>query len=281
LDERHIGLIPCNEHKASQKVISHLAEKIERLVDIERLLTLTRPNTPVASLKKAPSWPAADLRIGIARDESFGFYYPDDLQSFRMAGAELVPINMKSDHALPDIDGLFIGGGFPEAHMEQLENNKSMREAVRDAIENGMPTYAECGGLMYLARQIVWKNRRCKMAGVIPADVIMHDKPVGRGYARFTETEHAPWPHGQSNSAGIPAHEFHYSSLADIDPAFKFSYAYKIGRGHGVDGAHDGVVYKNLLACYLHQRNVSDNQWVSRFTDFVRQKRAIRLRDTD
>jgi len=279
LSERHIGLIPCNEHPAAQTVITRLADDISRQVDIDTLLALTSHGTPAGPARTKAAYPKADLRIGIAQDESFGFYYPDDLQAFRNAGAELLPIDMIRDRSLPDIDGLFIGGGFPEAHMEALEQNVSMRTAVRDAIENGLPVYAECGGLMYLARRISWNDRHCEMAGIIPADVVMHEKPVGRGYARFSETSDTPWPAIPGNAADIPAHEFHYSSLTNLDPSCKLKYAYAISRGHGVDGNHDGIVYKNLLACYIHQRNVPDNEWVSRFTDFVRSKRAALLQD--
>jgi cobyrinic acid a,c-diamide synthase len=277
LSERHIGLIPCNEHPAAQGVIARLADDISRQVDIDRLLALTEREAPGATTGMKRTYPDPDLRIGIARDESFGFYYPDDLQAFRSAGAELIPVDMSNDRMLPDIDGLFIGGGFPESHMETLEQNVSMRTAVHDAIENGLPVYAECGGLMYLARRIVWNDRHCEMAGIIPADVIMHEKPVGRGYARFSETSDSPWPATSGSTADIPAHEFHYSTLSGLDPSFKFKYAYDISRGHGIDGSHDGIVYKNLLACYIHQRNVTGNEWVSRFIEFVRNRQAVLL----
>ena len=110
------------------------------------------------------------MRIGIARDRAFGFHYPDDLAALVAAGAELVPIDTLHDQRLPVIDGLFIGGGFPEACMAELEANVALRAALRRAIECGLPTYAECGGLMYLSRSISWQGRTARMVGAIPGD---------------------------------------------------------------------------------------------------------------
>ena len=145
-----------------------------------------------------------------------------------------------------------------------------MRKSVRATIENGLPVYAECGGLMYLARSLTWKDETCDMVGVIPADVVLHDKPQGRGYVRLKETGNGPWPllDDDGNPGEIPAHEFHYSSLENLDgdPVF----AYQVLRGHGIDGEHDGLIYKNLLANYTHLRDVSANRWAQRFVGFVR-----------
>jgi cobyrinic acid a,c-diamide synthase len=185
-------------------------------------------------------------------------------------GVEVVPIDMLHDSGLPEIDGLFIGGGFPETHMEELEANSAMRESVKKAIEDGLPTYAECGGLMYLSRSIHWDDRSANMVGVIPGDTHMHERPRGRGYTRLQETNHHPWPKLGAISEGFsfPAHEFHHSSL-DIDQKNP-TYAYKVLRGTGINGENDGYIHKNMLASYVHLRNVAGNQWVSRFVQFVR-----------
>jgi cobyrinic acid a,c-diamide synthase len=153
--------------------------------------------------------------------------------------------------------------------MEQLEANASLRHEIRQAIEGGLPAYAECGGLMYLARSISWRGKRCEMAGVIPGDVVMHDRPMGRGYVLLRETGRNPWP--LPGSTDVRAHEFHYSSLENLAPGTV--YAYDVMRGNGVDGQHDGIVHKNLLACYAHLRDLEDNHWTRRFVQFVRQQR--------
>jgi cobyrinic acid a,c-diamide synthase len=213
------------------------------------------------------------IKVGIARDAAFAFYYPGDLEALRAAGAELIPINTLQDKKLPEVDALFIGGGFPEVFMTQLEANASLRHQIRLAIETGLPAYAECGGLMYLARSLSWNGKRCEMAGVIPGDVVMHDRPMGRGYVILRETGQGLWPAtptGQA-SAEIRAHEFHYSTLENLAP--DTVYAYEVLRGTGIDGKHDGIVHKNLFACYAHLRDLENNHWAARFVDFVRRRR--------
>jgi cobyrinic acid a,c-diamide synthase len=216
---------------------------------------------------------ATSVRIGIARDAAFAFYYPGDLEALRAAGAELVPINTLHDKKLPDVDALLIGGGFPEVFMTQLEANASLRHQIRLAIETGLPAYAECGGLMYLARSLSWKGKRCEMAGVIPGDVVMHDRPMGRGYVILRETGQGLWPATTTGQtpAEIRAHEFHYSTLENLAP--DTVYAYEVLRGTGIDGKHDGIVHKNLFACYAHLRDLENNHWAARFVDFVRRRR--------
>lgn len=213
-----------------------------------------------------PARAGSVIKLGIARDAAFGFYYPDDLEALQRAGAQLIPINTLRDEHLPDIDGLFIGGGFPETHMAALEANTSLRSALRAAIDRGLPTYAECGGLMYLARSIRWKEHAHAMVGVIPGDVVMHAAPQGRGYVRLRENGEHLWPRGTDGD--IAAHEFHYSSIENLAPGARFAYA--VERGTGFDGVHDGYIYKNLLASYTHLRDVRANHWAARFVEFVR-----------
>ena len=209
------------------------------------------------------------LKIGIAKDEVFGFYYPGDLDALRKSGAELVEFDTIKDQQLPDVDGIFIGGGFPETQMQALEANHSLRTDIKSAIEAGLPTYAECGGLMYLARSLSWKGVRCEMVGVIPGDIQMHQKPQGRGYVRLSNTDDGPWPllDGDGEVDEICAHEFHYSNINNLEPNSKF--AFNVKRGVGIDGNHDGFIYKNLLACYTHQRSTRSNRWTDRFLNFV------------
>jgi len=275
--ERHLGLVPSNEAPQAQKRIDQVGEKIAQQVNLNDLLDIANKagsvkTEPEPSDKTQTFRVSQSLRIGIARDSAFGFYYPGDLQAFEDAGAELVFFDTIRDEELPSVDGLFIGGGFPETQMESLEKNQSMRESIRLAIDNGLPTYAECGGLMYLSNAINWNGKRSEMVGAIKADTIMHQKPKGRGYVKLSETLYHPWPkpddHINENNE-ISAHEFHYSSLELTNATIKF--AYSIKRGTGIDGAHDGIVYKNLLGCYAHLRDVNSNHWVQRFLQFVEQ----------
>jgi cobyrinic acid a,c-diamide synthase len=264
--ERHLGLVPSNEAQGARARVEEIAARIASQVDLEALLAVAR-SAPALEAKAAPVTVRASgtpLRLGIARDAAFGFYYPGDLDALRAAGAQLVPFDALRDKRLPSVDALFIGGGFPETHMDALAANAELRAAVRDAIEAGMPAYAECGGLMYLARTLEWNGRRAEMAGVLPADIVMHARPVGRGYVHLRETGRGPWP---ARAALIRAHEFHYSSVENLAPGLAF--AYDVERGHGIDGRHDGIVYKNLLASYAHLRDVAEHHWAARFVEFA------------
>jgi cobyrinic acid a,c-diamide synthase len=222
---------------------------------------------------------AASIRLGIARDEAFGFYYPGDLEALQAAGAELVMFDTLHDSHLPEVDGLFIGGGFPEARISELAANAGLKRDIRAAIESGLPAYAECGGLMYLSRGIRWGDQYGEMVGVVPGDTVMHPKPQGRGYVRLRETDRAPWPLTVPGSppAEIPGHEFHYSSLENLPDDLPL--AFEVLRGHGLNGRYDGIVHKNLLACYSHQRDLEGNHWAARFVAFVRRHRRL-ARDT-
>ncbi|MDT8403988.1 cobyrinate a,c-diamide synthase [Sulfuriflexus sp.] len=272
--ERHLGLMPSNEAQAAGQHIANIARHVSESVDLDHLLEIGGQageiTTPAAQTITAA---ATDLRIAIARDAAFGFYYAGDLQAMHDAGAELVEFSSMDDSSLPkNIDGLFIGGGFPESCMDRLAANKSMLESIRAAIENGLPVYAECGGLMYLSRSIRWDTERYDMVGVIPGNIQMHAKPQGRGYVRIREVEDFIWP-AQDSCREHQAHEFHYSSLENFSPDSDYRFAYEVMRGHGINGSHDGIIYKNMLACYTHQRHVKNNPWVKRFIDFVRGKR--------
>ena len=272
IEERHLGLMPSNESGEAEAQIARIRDLVAAQVDLGLLreIAATSASLPASSLPLCKRGIEGDfLRIAICQDPAFGFYYPGDLEALQQAGAELVPVNTLTDAALPsDIDGLFIGGGFPETHMQQLAANVAMRESIRAAIDNGLPTYAECGGLMYLSRSLIWNGQQAEMVGIIPGDAVMHPKPQGRGYVKLQETAAMPWPGGDSSHT-INAHEFHYSRLENLTATGKF--AYRMQRGTGIDGQHDGWIYRNLLASYTHIRDTSQFHWAQRFVAFIRQ----------
>lgn len=272
LPERHLGLKPGNEYGEVEEKIRNIGQIVASQVDLEMIQSIASGAAQLSAQNKkaATNSQINKIRIAIARDSAFNFYYQNDLDAFKESGAELVEFDTVNDHALPDdIDGLFIGGGFPETQMEKLTLNTTLKQEILNKIENGLPTYAECGGLMYLSRSIEWKDKKEKMVGIIPADTVMHDKPQGRGYVRMEKTTAFPWPSTTDNKI-LKAHEFHYSSLENLGSTGE--YALQVKRGTGIDGKHDGIVYKNLFACYTHQRNTHSNPWVRNFTDFVRDK---------
>jgi len=283
--ERHLGLVPSNEASEARSRIDVIANAIERQVDLEQMLAIASSAGPLPAPTGSGPVPVPSvsgniqdtvdrpIRIGIARDAAFAFYYPADLEALERHGAVLVPFDTLRDTALPEVDALLIGGGFPETHMHALESNRSLRDDIRRAIEDGLPVYAECGGLMYLSRSLSWNNERCEMVGALPADTVMHARPQGRGYVTLQETTDYPWPRAGKSAAKIeiPAHEFHYSSLENVAPEMR--YAYHVVRGSGIDGKHDGIVHRNVLACYTHMRDVGGNHWTARFVEFVRNTR--------
>jgi cobyrinic acid a,c-diamide synthase len=292
LVERHLGLMPANETAQAERHIAAIGERIAAEVDLERLLAITRTEAPLAPAAAPLRSADRPVRIAIARDAAFGFYYADDLAALAAAGAQMVFFDTLHDSRLPPCDGLLIGGGFPECFMDRLEANASLRADIRRAIEAGLPAYAECGGLMYLARSIHWKDRSAAMVGVIPGDILMHDKPVGRGYVILEANANHPWrdvDHGAGTDrpgdrtavpTALHAHEFHYSSLSELPADIR--YAYAVRRGHGIDGRHDGILRHRLLASYTHLRASSGCDWPARFVQHVRacvaadQEQAIR-----
>ncbi len=272
ISERHLGLIPSGEHDGAAAAVDRLMQIIRDHVDVGAIAGLG-----MGELSRTTASPARkhkpDLRIGIPRDAAFSFYYPGDLEALSAGGAELVFFDALKDRRLPEVDGLFIGGGFPETQAGALAANTEMRGAIRAAIEDGLPVYAECGGLMYLCRTLAWRGETHPMVGVLAADAAMEAKPVGHGYVNLKPTgAHPWWPEStEGASTVVPAHEFHYSRLINVAP--ETVYAYKVARGHGIDGQNDGIVYKNVLAGYAHLRDVQASRWTGRFLDFVRSHR--------
>ncbi len=270
--ERHLGLMPSNESNVAAAKIKQIGEAIAEQVDLGKILELSQSLT-VLQVSEPLRLPCHNkVRIGIARDRAFGFYYADDLDALEHAGAELVSFDTLHDTALPDVDALYIGGGFPETCAAELEANCSLRGEIRQRIEAGMPAYAECGGLMYLSRSIDYQGHTYSMVGAIPGDVKMHDKPVGRGYVHLKEDETHPWPRPNAPAKQIKAHEFHYSSLENLPADSRF--AYHVERGYGIDGERDGLVLHNLLASYTHLRTIGSCYWATRFVSFIQRHRG-------
>lgn len=275
IDERHLGLMPSNESSVAANKIHQIGEAIAEQVDLELLLKLTtKPDNIVSpKLGSISKSVGPKVRIGIAKDRAFGFYYQDDMDALEAAGAELIPFDTLNDAHLPNVDAIFIGGGFPETNAEALSSNVSLRADIKQAIDRGMPAYAECGGLMYLSRSIDYLGETHEMVGAIPGDVKMHQKPIGRGYVHLNEGVNHPWPLPVGASTHVKAHEFHYSSLENLPTDSK--YAYQVERGYGIQDKKDGLIVNNLLASYTHLRSVGSCDWATRFVSFIRQHNEI------
>lgn len=268
IPERHLGLTTPTDTSLTEAFVAKAAETLGATVNLDRLLAIATSAPPLALPASAAVSPRySGLRVGVAMDEAFGFYYPDDLEAFAAMGAEIVPVDMIRDTQLPPVDGLFIGGGFPEVHAAALAANRPMRESVRAALEAGLPAYAECGGLMYLCSSLTWNGETQPMVGFFDAATVMQDRPQGRGHVRFRPSATALWP---ATGAEQKAHEFHYARLDHIDA---LPFAREVTRGHGIDGRHDALVKANTQAGFIHLRNTAQSPWVADFLAFVRSAR--------
>ena len=272
--ERHLGLVPGNEAESAEERIEAIANRVADQVDLDAIMDLARSAPAMANPippQVSSGLDGAGLRLAYALDRAFGFYYQEDLDTLRDAGANLLAVDTLTAKALPDCDGLVIGGGFPEMFSAELSANQALRAAIRHAVEAGMPVYAECGGLMYLSRSLAWHGAKREMVGVVPGDVVMGSRPVGRGYAVLEESDDGLWP---PQAQPIPAHEFHYSHLENLPSGLK--YAYRVTRGHGIEAGKDGFVHKNLLASYCHRRGSGDQGWLGPFLEQAKTYRSKR-----
>ncbi len=276
--ERHLGLMPGNESDQAEARIEAIAGQIKAQVDLDAVVQVAQSaqQLPAAIVFPAQCQSSEGLKLAYANDRSFGFYYQEDLDTLRDAGVQLFALDTLRDQCLPDIDGLLIGGGFPEIFISQLAANQSLRNQIRQAVGNGLPVYAECGGLMYLSRSLSWNQQYGEMVGIIPGDVVMGERPVGRGYAALSETMQSLWPPYPET---IPAHEFHYSHLENLQTGL--TYAYRVLRGQGIDGTNDGFVQHNLLASYCHRRGSGARGWIAPFLNKVTAYQAARITASD
>ena len=202
-------------------------------------------------------------------DRAFNFYYPENLEALRLAGAELVFIDSLQDQKLPDVDGLYIGGGFPELCLEEIEANSTLRLDVAHAIRYGLPVYAECAGLMYLSQAIRWHSHRHEMVGAIPCEVEMCQQTQGHGYVEVEVVGENPlFPVGMR----IRGHQFHYSQLCNMND---LQFAYQMRRGQGAYGQLDGIVCNNVFATYTHLHALGVPQWAEAFVSLASRERSL------
>lgn len=267
IPDRHLGLVPRAEDQALAPAIQACREAAEQFIDLDALLEIAHqapalPYSPRGDEStpqvKGERSGAATVRIGVVRDRAFTFYYPENLEALQEAGAELVFIDALTDPELPTIDGLYIGGGFPEIFLEQLSANHSFRRSLRQAIEADLPVHAECGGLMYLTERIRWGDRSAEMVGIFPLEVEMTDSPQGHGYVLAECTGENPF---FSFGTFLRGHEFHHSRVVRLDASW--SPVLQLLRGNGLGGKRDGLVYKNVLACYTHLHAGGAPTWAS------------------
>lgn len=254
---RHLGLVTPAEFEDGERLTARLQAIGAEYLDLDGLIDVARGASPLPAVDvTAPAKSGDAVRAGYFKDAVFTFYYPENLEALESSGAELVPVSSLEDTRLPALDALYIGGGFPEVHAERLVQNRTMMQSVRCASESGLPIYAECGGLIYLARSITCQDKRYDMAGVFDVDLRLDAKPVGHGYAQVRVDRPCPF---FANGTELRGHEFHYSGT--VTPPGMNQTCMAVDRGFGLGNQRDGLVKNNTMACYMHLHALGNTAW--------------------
>jgi len=257
--ERHLGLVPPPEHPDVKEVLDITRETVENHVDLDAVVDMARAAVALDYVATGPDKEIEGkrVRIGIFRDAAFNFYYPENLEELERHGAHLVELNALADRELPPLDALYIGGGFPETHAEQLAANEEMRRSILNQVECGLPVYAECGGLTYLCESIRMGGIDHPMVGVFPIRFDIDPRPQGHGYCIMEVDRPNPF---FDVGTTIKGHEFRYSRALDY-PSESVKTAYRVERGRGLDGKREGLCFKNVLAAFCHIHALGVPSW--------------------
>jgi len=264
IQERHMGLTTTGETDEAERLIEAAADLVRDHVDTQALLELAR-QAPALSYQLQPSAPVANQRypIGVLRNEAFCFYYPENLEALEQAGGELIFLDPMRDQEIPEIKGLYIGGGFPESFLAPLESNIAFRTQLKERLAVGLPYWAECGGLIYLAESASFKDQvQHQLVGWLSGQVKFQQRPVGYGYMEL-EAKGPHWLQGTHR-----AHEFHYSQLIGSN---ELACQFKVNRGHGLGEQQDGLLKGQGLAGYAHLHALSSPDWAYGFLQQVSQ----------
>jgi cobyrinic acid a,c-diamide synthase len=271
LPGRHLGLVTAAEHPRREEAIRRSTELVGAHVDLDTVIDTGRTAPPVSLPDRDPLRAGPAVRLGVFRDEALSFYYPGNLEALEEVGATLIDVSPLHERTLPEVDGLYFGGGFPEVHVERLAGNHEMRDAVRTAAAAGMPIYAECGGLMYLAKELIVDGASYPMTGVLDLVVEQTARPQGHGYVDAEVDRPNPFFEPGSRLRG---HEFHYSRVVagrDVGAS-----TLRLHRGMGVGAARDGLVQGRIWASYMHLHALGVPSWVDSFVSLARTYQAER-----
>jgi len=257
---RHLGLVPPQEHPKSEEAIQSASEIMGKYLDTEQVWKIAQNAPPLdCGIKDMPDCTEKRVTIGVIRDSAFHFYYPENLVALKRAGADIIEFSALTDALPPSLDALYIGGGFPETHAPALSENVKLRNEIKSTADRGLPIYAECGGLMYLSRELVWDGKTYPMVDVLPAVIGVSKKPQGHGYTIVEVT--APNPYFETGNL-LHGHEFHYSHILSMDTTDEFYFVFKMMKGEGITSGMEGICYKNVLATYTHLHAMGTPEWV-------------------
>jgi cobyrinic acid a,c-diamide synthase len=253
---RHLGLLTAAEHPAREQALALAGEVVARHVDVEALLALARSAPEVEFADREPVAPAPPAKVAVLRDEALSFYYPENLEALEEAGAELSFVSPLVARALPEVDAVYVGGGFPEVHAERLAANAPFRRTLREAAAAGLPVYAECGGLMYLGKELLTGGVSHPMAGVLDLTIEQTAGPRGHGYVSGRVEAENPW---FARGTTLRGHEFHYSRV--VGGADRSAAVLRLERGTGLGEGRDGIAVGNVWASYLHIHALGTPSW--------------------
>jgi len=280
IPERYLGLTTVEEMQGAKNIIETAGDLIDKYCDMNSIKSLFKDHSIPVNFEKIKEDTSEDftIRLGVFSDPAFCFYYPENLEELRNQGAKIIFINSLNDVTLPDVDGLYIGGGFPESFFEELSNNFKLLRDIKDRIKSGLPVFAECGGLIYLSKTAHYKGSKYKLAGVLPFEIGFQKKPVGYGYISLKSLCHSKW---FDNNAMVKAHEFHYSKPLygkGIKTRFSGSpslerFQFEVVRGHGIDGSVDGILHQNVFASFAHLHASTNPEWAKRFVEIASEYR--------
>jgi cobyrinic acid a,c-diamide synthase len=277
IPERHLGLVTPEEHPLDAAAVGRLADRIEEAIDLDQLLSrLPEITAPKAAAAAGATRPIGPVRIGVARDPAFCFYYPDNLELLEESGAQLLFFSPAQDASPPsDLDGIYLGGGYPELFAGQLAANASMRHHIQDHSRAGMPIYAECGGFMYLGRELQdQEGRRFPMAGCFPFHTRMLPRLKALGYREVRLTR--PTILGESGAV-MRGHEFHYSEMLPGPPATEA--VYRVAGRDGAQVTTEGHLLRRTLGSYIHLHFGSAPQAAAALVASCRAYRSERKRN--
>lgn len=280
LPMRHLGLTPIDEHSESLNALDSLADFIKSSVDVDSIISMAKKaevpeffySDPLAHIDKPESLNGDRVPIiGVIRDSAFQFYYPENLEAIERAGGKIVFLNAETGNFPSEINAIYIGGGFPETRAETLASNTSFKKKFREMVEQGLPVYAECGGLMYLGDSIVWKGAEYPMTGILSWKFVTGERPVGHGYAVVKTLSDTPF---FKEGEEIKGHEFHYSKPSPVEKGDTAAIrerqgvcSCKVIRGHGFWDGMEGVVRKNVFGTYIHLHVLGNQDWALRLVE--------------
>jgi cobyrinic acid a,c-diamide synthase len=260
--QRHLGLIPPQEHHSIGPVLEKAGAIAEDCLDIPGLLSVAESALPWG-VDAFPNPAGSDqggeepVTIGVIKDAAFQFYYAENIEALSDRGAKIALISALDDRILPPVDTLYIGGGFPETQAGRLTENDAFRSSLRAAAEDGLPIYAECGGFIYLGESLTVGDESYPMVGALPVAFGMEKRPQGHGYTTLAVDRENPFfPVGTR----ISGHEFHYCRIISgkVEEAHT---ACRVIRGTGMDGQRDGLCRKNILAAFTHLHALGTSEW--------------------